>query len=115
MGKEKIFDAFEAIISYNGHYDWLKVLRDNMEEFSEKRKGDYYYNPFPPTMYHSEEHTIWMLLVGMFGDWGTSIRSGWIEDIKGCIEFIDATCKRMWEEDERVMSEENSGGEGCEH
>ena len=36
----------------------------------------------------TEEHTIWMMLVGAFGDWGTSIRSGWISDKQGCIEYL---------------------------
>lgn len=38
----------------------------------------------------TELHFLYMILVGMFGDWGTSIRSGWIEDIDECIEFVEA-------------------------
>ena len=100
MSRDKIFDALESIIWYDGHYGWLKEMRDDMENLL--KTGDKYVNypiPFDTSEWHTERHTIYMLLVGMFGDWGTSIRSGWIEDIKGCIEFIDAICKESWEAD----------------
>ena len=35
-----------------------------------------------------------MLLVGMFGNWGTSINSGWIEKTKECAEFIRNLCAK---------------------
>lgn len=95
---EKMFNALESIISYDGHYEWLKEMRDGMEKLLESGdKYAYYTNPFNHTKWHTEEHTIYMLLVGMFGEWGTSIRGGWIVDLRGCIDFIDAICKRSWE------------------
>ena len=36
-----------------------------------------------------EAHTIWMFLVGMFGDWGTSIRSGCISEFNECKEWLE--------------------------
>lgn len=103
---EKMFDALESIIWYDGHYEWLKEMRDDMEKLLQS--GDKYTSykcPFDYTEWHTEQHTIYMLLVGMFGDWGTSIRGGWIDDLKDCIDFIDAICKESWkreaeEEDE---------------
>ena len=32
---------------------------------------------------------IWMMLVIMFGDWGTSPRYGWIKDIKAFRKFLN--------------------------
>lgn len=96
----KMFKALESIIWYDGHYEWLKTMRDNMETLL--KTGDKYVNysfPFDTTEWHTEAHTIYMILVGMFGDWGTSIRSGWIENIEECIGFIDTVCKSSWEED----------------
>ena len=90
-----LFDALESIVWYDGHYVWLKELRD---ELSQCPMGKNYTLP-DDIEWHTEKHTIWMLLVGMFGDWGTSIRSGWIEDIEGCVEFIDALCKDSWRAD----------------
>ena len=88
-----LFNALESIVWYDGHYVWLKELRDDLE----KHRTEYSYMIPDDIEWHTEKHTIWMLLVGIFGDWGTSIRSGWIEDIDGCIEFIDALCKDSWE------------------
>ena len=84
-------EALEAIVWYDGHYAWLKKLRDELEAC----EGFY---PKPDSIeWYTEQHCIWMLLVGMFGDWGTSIRTGWIQDIAGCIKFIDEVCKESWE------------------
>lgn len=86
-----LFDALESIIWYDGHYEWLKELRDDLEKLP---KGEFTTYPMPYDIKpHTEIHTIWMLLVGMFGEWGTSIRYGWLEEIDDCIEFIDAVCK----------------------
>jgi hypothetical protein len=95
----KMWDALESIIWYDGHYEWLRTMRDDMEDLlkSDDKYVNYCY-PFDTTEWHSEKHTIYMLLVGMFGDWGTSIRSGWIEDIEGCVAFINAVCRESWEE-----------------
>lgn len=92
-----LFDALESIIWYDGHYVWLKDLRD---ELSKLPKNDTYLIP-DDIKWHTEQHTIWMLLIGMFGDWGTSIRGGWLEKIDECIEFIDAVCEMSWDAEER--------------
>lgn len=97
--QQKIIESLSSIVWYDGHYHWLKAMRDELEEILKSGDGyANYHNPFEPNQWHTEQHTIYMFLVGMFGDWGTSIRSGWIEDIRGCIEFIDTICKESWEE-----------------
>lgn len=75
--------AFGCIASYDGHEAWLLNLADELEGYE-----GHYSNPIPPAMWHSEPHVLWMLLVCFFGDWGTSVRSGWIEDTKGAAAFI---------------------------
>lgn len=106
--KEKFFDALGSIIWYDGHCEWLKTIRDEMETIL--KTGDKYANyicPFDYAEWHTEQHTIFMILVGMFGDWGTSIRGGWIDDMEGCIEFIDVICKEYLTRDEM----DKEGGE----
>lgn len=93
----KLFDALESIVWYDGHYVWLKDLRDELAKYPKDKN---FLTP-DDIEWHTEIHTIWMLLVGMFGDWGTSIRSGWIEDIQDCIDFIDALCEESWEVEAR--------------
>ena len=95
---EGIAYALENIIWYNCHYVWLKELRDALEKLP---KGEHMGRIFGPDEWHTEHHMIWMLLVGMFGNWGTSIRSGWIDKIPECIEFIDEICKESWEAEVR--------------
>ena len=34
-------------------------------------------------------NVLWLLLVTMFGEYGTSPRSGWIEDKKECADFLE--------------------------
>lgn len=63
-----------------------------------RNSTDYYFRcPLPCDEWHTETHVIYMLLVGMFGSWGTSIRSGWIEQKKECVEYIREICSEMRE------------------
>lgn len=89
-----LYEALKAIIWYDGHYEWLPKLCEGLEKA--KSEGKNYPNPIEK--WHTENHTIMMLLIGMFGDWGTSIRSGWIEKHDECIAFINEITKEMLEE-----------------
>lgn len=91
-----LFDALESIVWYDGHYVWLKELHNKLKSCREES----FFSMPNDIEWHTEKHTIWMLLVGMFGSWGTSIRSGWIEKTAECAEFIEALCKESWLEDE---------------
>lgn len=94
--KNRLLYAMECVVWYDCHYMWLKELCDKLAA----HPNEFY--PMPDMEWHTEQHTIWMLLVGMFGEWGTSIRSGWIDQIPECIAFINNMCKEMWEEDSTV-------------
>lgn len=98
---ERLQYALECVVWYDGHEEWLENFADELENTT-----GYYKCPFDSKDWHSEEHTIYMLLVGMFGDWGTSIRGGWIEKTKECAEYIKMLCKNAkgetdGEEDDR--------------
>ena len=90
--------AFGCIASYDGHEEWLLNLAEELEMLREECEN--FSNPFPVSEWHTERHVLWMLLVGMFGGWRTSIRNGWIEDCKGAAAFI------------RKYVEREEGGEG---
>jgi hypothetical protein len=90
----KMREALSNIVWYNCYYVWLKDLRDRLEEH---RPGKFFADLIHPDDWFTDRHIIVMILVGMFGDWGTSMRSGWIEDIDGCIKFIDDICAASWE------------------
>lgn len=96
---ESMYETLKSIVAYNGHSQWLKEIIKALEE-KKKEKYSNYCIPLPTSEWHTEKHTIWMLLVGMFGDWGTSIRSGWIEQYDDCIEFIESLIREDEEEEE---------------
>lgn len=59
----------------------------------------------------SEEHVIWMLIVGRFGDWGSSINGGWIygkEDKMKAYEWIMSIFKDDIERD-RIYLKNDEG------
>ena len=80
--RESMEAAFKNIVWYDGHDEWLDELAKEIENTDRT-----YFIP-DYIEWHTEQHCIWMLLVGMFGEWGTSIRSGWIEDTKECAAYI---------------------------
>jgi hypothetical protein len=88
--ERKMEYALECIVFYNRHYEWLEKLADEIENTKDLSYG----NPLDISEWHSEKHCIWMLLVGMFGDWGTSIRGGWIEETKECANYIRELCRK---------------------
>ena len=95
IDENTLFEALKDIVWYDGHYDWLKELHSDLL-WRTKRSF-----LIPDDIeWHTEQHTIWMLLVGMFGNWGTSIRSGWIDKPIECAAFIEELCKEMWEKED---------------
>lgn len=95
---EKFKAAFGAIAYYNGHEKWLWWLSDNLRSSQDAT----YPCPLPTEEWCSDKHALWMMLVGVFGEWGTSIRSGWIEDKEGAAAFIDEVTDRYaeWRSDD---------------
>lgn len=99
-----LFDALANIVWYDKHSDWLREVCVELEKA--KKEGTNYC--IYDMEWHTEIHTIWMLLIGMFGDWGSSIRSGWIEDIDGCIDFIRKLIRVANDEDLDEIEDEVS-------
>ena len=80
-------ESLRCIVFYDGHKEWLLNLAEQLENTQSIVPC-----PLDHSHWHSEEHVIWMILIGMFGDWGTSIRGGWIERNKEAAEFIRNIC-----------------------
>lgn len=61
----------------------------------------------PPSRYMADDimdkyqlQVIWMIAVSLFGDWGTSPRFGWIEDVDGFRQWVlDIT--ELWRSSDR--------------
>jgi len=89
ISRSAMLDAFGRIASYNGHEEWLWELADELAA-----ADDFVSCPIPTDEWMTDKHALWMMLVSAFGNWGTSIRSGWIEKTKEAAEFInDATAR----------------------
>ena len=72
---------------YGGYDTFLLIIAADMKKaINEGGKKHYKYTD---AFCGSAERLIWSMLVLMFGDYGTSPHTGWIDDMTGCIEFIE--------------------------
>lgn len=95
---EKMANAFGNVVWYNGYLGWFREL----EQALRKDAGSHhnYLCPIPVDEWNTDWHCLWMFLVGLFGNWGTSIRSGWIEDRAGAAAFLRAALAEYGYEEE---------------
>ena len=103
MDYVRTFNALCAIVRYNGLDDFLNYLMteisgDNISKLSVENVKIFYYEMNPhedewifSTYDYGQLEIIWMFLVYMFGDYGTSPRTGWIdkENFKDVADYID--------------------------
>lgn len=94
MTADRFSEAFSSIAWYNGHEEWLWEISDKLKEADD---GQFFVCDLPTEEWMTDRHALWMMLVSAFGDWGTSIRSGWIEKKKEAAEFIDEATDRWGE------------------
>lgn len=78
---DEVKEIISTLICYNHDVEFFKTLADIIEQTDGNIN-------MPQLHLDTELHTIYEMLVILFGDWGTSVRSGWIEDNKGCAKFI---------------------------
>lgn len=95
---DRFSDAFGNIASYNGNEEWLWEMADKLREVEE---GKNFCLGVPPEGWITARPALWMMLVSAFGDWGTSIRFGWIDQTKAAADFIDEATERHaeWRKD----------------
>lgn len=76
--------ALNTICWYNGHTVTFLNLAEELKAWNKKENFHWRHSA------DSEEHFIWMILVFKFGDWGTSINSGWInyQSTKDAANFL---------------------------
>lgn len=80
---EKLREVLDSVVWYNGYWEivkeWIEALANP--------KGKYIYRP---DEYDGDGglEVLWMMCVLMFGNYGTSPRSGWVENTEQCREFL---------------------------
>lgn len=89
-GEKKILSAIDAVVWYNGLGEFVLPWKDKQ---TYKCTGhivpDYRDRGYDVETVANLEF-IWIIAVKLYGDYGTSPRSGWIENIEGFKRFIDA-------------------------
>ena len=101
-------EAINSIVWYNGLYEFLQPLKAAIEERDSEHINsvsvigcDWYEKLLKES---DQVQFLWMLLVLMYGDYGTSPRTGWLymENKDEIIKFIDEIAtiddRFMWEE-----------------
>ena len=88
---DRFAQAFGDIASYNGHEEWLWRIADKLETIDTFQILPC---PVPTEEWFTDKHALWMMLVSAFGNWGTSIRSGWIEEAEDAAKFINEATDR---------------------
>ena len=94
----ELLDALDSVVWYNGLYDQLK----HWQELLMMAKADrtHLLRPIFPEDLREQLEIFWMLLVCLYGDYGTSPRSGWIEELDHAHDFIDEMCvTSKWSEE----------------
>lgn len=84
--EDRFATVFGEIAAYNCHEEWLWELADKL---SELEAGKYFYCPITTEEWLTDRHALWMMLVSAYGNWGTSIRHGWIEKTAEAASFIN--------------------------
>lgn len=97
---ESLFDYFFFVVWYNGYIDTIKEWIQYGDKVL-KEKGDYVPCPLSGAGYaestsyaYGQQQMLWMCLVQMYGDYGTSPRFGWITDWDECKRFLEAIVKK---------------------
>ena len=92
--------AFGIIASYNGHEEWLWELSDELAATDR-----FVMCHITDAEWLTDRHALWMMLVSAFGNWGTSIRCGWIDKTEDAAQFINDATERYaeWRTDDAEL------------
>lgn len=97
MSLEKLIDALDSVTWYNG---LAATIRGWAELEPDKKTG---YILCPECCWEEEQlQVFWMIAVCLYGDYGTSPRSGWIEDVEGFRDFCRKVTSTLGEELEQM-------------
>lgn len=87
-GEKKILSAIETVVWYNGLGEFIYPWKDMKPDYTGYIKPDYRDKGYDEETVAQLE-VIWMIAVMLYGEYGTSPRSGWIENVDGFNKFID--------------------------
>lgn len=85
---EELLDALDSVTWYNVIGEDIRAWKDLPID-----DGGSICCPHELIAHDNSKEVIWMICVCLFGDYGTSQRSGWIENVEGFKAFIDEITK----------------------
>lgn len=95
---DKLIYALDSVASYNGLAEtllaWKNLPPDGPSIPCPLRWWE------TDDWYGAQLQVLWMICVEMFGDYGTSPRFGWINDVDGFRDFIDQITRTYRETEE---------------
>lgn len=86
MKYNKYYEAIKKIVFYNGLYELLEKVRIELDKEP--------FNGSPPDWFcdeltrYADLQAVWIILVSLFGDYGTSPRYGWITERRDFDIFV---------------------------
>lgn len=89
---EKMMEALNGVVQYNGLYQFIEKWRRVLFTAINENSGLLQRPPMENDLsifVQAQLEFIWMILVQLYGNYGTSPRSGWIENKEGALNFID--------------------------
>lgn len=91
---EKLLDSLDSVVWYNGYYEKFEKIKNEISKMKENENYRFDYGN------DEQFQVIWMILVELYGDCGTSPRSGWLEmkNRDKIIKFIDRITKTSRED-----------------
>lgn len=86
LKQDRFLSAFSDITFYQGQEKWANELADKLGKLGncETLKC----SDACREEWCTDKHFLWMMLCSAFGDWGTSIRTGWIDKPEEARKFI---------------------------
>jgi len=117
-GTHRLINGILTICFYNGYQEFIIDLVEYLEKqvaskvlsdvigFQEFMGGKYAWNYDNPDDDNSTLHTIQMLLVNEYGDYGTSVRFGWIDsnNYQKLLDDLNYVIKDQWQ-DKRILED----------
>jgi len=88
---DKTYRALVDALWYNVGAEAIKTIGDRFKEFNQDESSHYLStDDINKDWYHDKElNTYWTMFVLMYGDYGTSPRSGWIEKTEESLKFFE--------------------------
>lgn len=105
MTVDNMVHALDSVTWYNGLAEYVMKWKTDCPRVNGTIVADETYCCGEMDSFiYDQLQVIWMICVELFGDCGTSPRSGWIEDVDGFYEFIDkiTTLQRDYDEREKI-------------